>query len=174
MLSPAIAWIGALYAGFVILRYFAQSYHHHKQSKALNCELPPNGHSAFFGIPAFLRLSKAVREKRWIDYLTDQFAVHGAYTFRQQFLTRTLTTTIEPENIKAVLATQFKDFCLGTRHQQFDPLLGDGIFTLDGAGWSHARGLLRPQFTRDQVRTSPENLVGKLKTRSSTDPRIGG
>jgi cytochrome P450 len=152
MLSPAIAWIGALYAGFVILRYFAQLHHHHKQSKALNCELPPSGHSAFFGIPAFLRLSKAVREKRWIDYLTDQFAVHGAYTFRQQFLTRTLTTTIEPENIKAVLATQFKDFCLGTRHQQFDPLLGDGIFTLDGAGWSHARGLLRPQFTRDQVR----------------------
>jgi hypothetical protein len=30
-------------------------------------------------------------------------------------------------------------------------LLGDGIFTLDGAGWTHARGLLRPQFTRDQV-----------------------
>jgi cytochrome P450 len=163
MLGPAIVWIGALYAGFVVLRYFAQVHHHYKQSKALNCELPPNGHSAFFGIPAFLRLSKAVREKRWIDYLTDQFTVHGANTFRQQFLTRTLITTIEPENIKAVLATQFKDFCLGTRHQQFDPLLGDGIFTLDGAGWSHARGLLRPQFTRDQVRASPGKPSREIK-----------
>jgi cytochrome P450 len=46
---------------------------------------------------------------------------------------------------------------LGNRHREFYPLLGDGIFTLDGAGWSHARALLRPQFTRDQVCWSIES-----------------
>lgn len=150
MLSPTVLMVGALLAAFLVLRYLVLLYHHYAQAKSLHCETPPHGDSAFFGIPAFYRLTKAVREKRWIDYLTDQFAINGN-TFQQQFLNRKLLTTIEPENVKAVLATQFQDFCLGTRHEQFYPLLGDGIFTLDGAGWSHARGLLRPQFTRDQV-----------------------
>ncbi|KAJ5241776.1 uncharacterized protein N7469_000103 [Penicillium citrinum] len=150
LLSPAVQLAAVLSAVFLVVRYIANVHRHYQQSKALHCENPAEGSSAFFGIPAFLRLSKAVREKRWIDYLADQFDIHGT-TFRQRFLSRRLITTIEPENIKAILATQFKDFCLGTRHEQFDPLLGDGIFTLDGAGWSHARGMLRPQFARDQV-----------------------
>lgn len=150
LLSPAVLLVGALYAAFLVLRYLAQLHHHYKQAKSLHCQPPAHGASGFLGIPGFYRLTKAVREKRWIDYLADQFAVHGN-TFQLRFLSRKLITTIEPENVKAILATQFQDFCLGTRHEQFYPLLGDGIFTLDGAGWSHARGLLRPQFTRDQV-----------------------
>lgn len=150
LISPAIAVIGALYLTFLVLRYLVQLHHHRQQSNALHCQQPYFGSDAFLGIPAFLRLSKAVREKRWIDYIADQYALYGL-TFSQRFLSRRLIATIEPENIKAILATQFQDFCLGTRHDQFYPLLGDGIFTLDGAGWSHARGLLRPQFTRDQV-----------------------
>lgn len=60
--------------------------------------------------------------------------------------------TIEPENIKTILATSFKDFDLGPiRHASFNPLLGDGIFTLDGAAWEHSRALLKPQFSREQV-----------------------
>lgn len=150
LLNPAVVLVGALYATFLVLRYLAQLYHHHKQSKSLHCQPCTPGYSTFFGIPAFIRLSKAVREKRWIDYLTDQYAIYGN-TFQQKMFGREIITTIEPGNVKAILATQFQDFCLGTRHEQFYPLLGDGIFTLDGAGWSHARGLLRPQFTRDQV-----------------------
>ncbi|KAJ5594619.1 uncharacterized protein N7459_000827 [Penicillium hispanicum] len=150
LLNPAVLLVGALYATFLALRYLLRLHHHRQQAKSLHCQSPPAGSSVFFGIPAFIRLGNAVREKRWIDYLADQFLIHGN-TFTQQFLARTLISTIEPENVKAILATQFQDFCLGTRHEQFYPLLGDGIFTLDGAGWSHARGLLRPQFTRDQV-----------------------
>jgi cytochrome P450 len=134
-----------------LVRYFTQLHHHRKQSNALHCKPPRLGSSTFFGIPGFIRLTKAVREKRWIDHLYNEYAVYGN-TYQQRFLSRNIITTIEPENIKALLATQFKDFSLGTRHQQFYPLLGDGIFTLDGAGWSHARGLLRPQFTREQVK----------------------
>ncbi|KAJ6153483.1 hypothetical protein N7497_007802 [Penicillium chrysogenum] len=119
-------------------------------SPAVTLVACPFGLLGFFGIPGFIRLSKAVREKRWIEHLYNEYAVYGN-TYKQTFLSRNLITTIEPENVKAILATQFKDFSLGTRHQQFYPLLGDGIFTLDGVGWSHARGLLRPQFTRDQV-----------------------
>jgi cytochrome P450 len=150
LFSPAVTLVGTLSVAFLVVRYFAQLHHHRKQSKALHCKPARSGSSGFFGIPGFIRLSKAVREKRWIEHLYNEYAVYGN-TYKQTFLSRNLITTIEPENVKAILATRFKDFSLGTRHQQFYPLLGDGIFTLDGAGWSHARGLLRPQFTRDQV-----------------------
>ncbi|KAB8262084.1 cytochrome P450 [Aspergillus pseudonomiae] len=64
---------------------------------------------------------------------------------------KSIICTIEPTNVKAILATKFEDFSLGCRHEQFSPFLGSGIFTLDGEPWAHARGLLRPQFTREQV-----------------------
>ncbi|KAJ9490202.1 hypothetical protein VN97_g3076 [Penicillium thymicola] len=150
LFSPTVVLVGALSAAFLVVRYFVQLHHHRTQAKALHCQPARSGSSAFFGIPGFIRLTKAVHEKRWIEHLYDEYAVYGN-TYRQTFLSRNIITTREPENVKAILATQFKDFSLGTRHQQFYPLLGDGIFTLDGAGWSHARGLLRPQFTRDQV-----------------------
>lgn len=154
LFSPTFILVGALSATFLVVRYFVQLQHHRTQSKALHCQPPRSRSSAFFGIPSFIRLTKAVREKRWIDHICDEYAVHGN-TFKQSFLSRNMITTREPENVKAILATQFNDFSFGIRHQQFYPLLGDGIFTLDGAGWSHARGLLRPQFTRDQV-----NFIG--------------
>ncbi|CAL5866688.1 uncharacterized protein PFLUO_LOCUS898 [Penicillium psychrofluorescens] len=148
--TPVVALVAALYAAFLIINYFVQLYHHRRNAKALHCKPATPGDTSLLGIPAFLRLTKAVREKRWIEYVSSQYSVYG-YTFRLCFLSRTMLSTIEPENVKAILATQFQDFSLGTRHEQFYPFLGDGIFTLDGPGWTHARGLLRPQFTRDQV-----------------------
>lgn len=150
LLSPAIALLAGIYATFLVLRYIFQQYNHYQQAKSLRCEPPTRGGAGFLGIPGFIRLSRAVKEKRWVEYIAEQYKIYGN-TVTQKFLTRTIISTIEPENIKALLATQFKDFSLGTRHREFYPLLGDGIFTLDGAGWSHSRGLLRPQFARDQV-----------------------
>ncbi|KAG2416578.1 cytochrome P450 52A12 [Aspergillus terreus] len=125
-------------------------YQQRKFAKARQCLPPREGAAGLFGITPFIRLAKAVREKRWVEYIADQYSINGT-TFSQAMLGQRMISTIDPENLKAILATQFNDFSLGTRHREFYPLLGDGIFTLDGAGWSHARGLLRPQFTRDQV-----------------------
>ncbi|KAJ6179432.1 hypothetical protein N7519_009893 [Penicillium mononematosum] len=73
-------------------------------------------------------------------------------TFSIRNLGRTHIFTIDPKNIQAVLATQFKDFELGSVRQiSMHPLLGTGIFTADGEEWSRSRGLLRPQFTREQI-----------------------
>jgi hypothetical protein len=47
--------------------------------------------------------------------------------------------TSDPEIVKALLATNFKDFGLGTRRRSMGPLLGQGIFTSDGATWEHSR-----------------------------------
>lgn len=39
---------------------------------------------------------------------------------------------------------------MGYRRQIMLPLLGDGIFTQEGAVWKHSRELLRPQFVHKQ------------------------
>jgi cytochrome P450 len=63
-----------------------------------------------------------------------------------------LISTSDPLNVQAVLGTQFHDFDLGNdRKFNFGDVLGNGIFTADGAAWTHYRAQLKPQFTRDQV-----------------------
>ncbi|KAA8650123.1 hypothetical protein EYZ11_010904 [Aspergillus tanneri] len=150
MLAPLVVLFGALYVTFLALQYLQQQYKQRKHAQSLGCQPVAPGSPGLFGIRNFIRLTKAVKQKRWVELIADQYKEHGG-TYSQVVLGRRMIATIDPENIKALLATQFNDFGLGTRHREFYPLLGDGIFTLDGAGWSHARGLLRPQFTRDQV-----------------------
>ena len=66
------------------------------------------------------------------------------------------------------------DFSLGLRPAHFRPLLGDGIFTQDGAAWKASRDLVRPQFkeTRSKsfkwIQTEIEALIDKLKNASGT------
>lgn len=60
-------------------------------------------------------------------------------TWSSTAMGRVFVNTIDPENIKAVLATNFNDFGLGHRLHTFGPLLGKGIFTTDGAHWEHSR-----------------------------------
>ncbi|KAL8999435.1 MAG: hypothetical protein Q9169_001749 [Polycauliona sp. 2 TL-2023] len=59
---------------------------------------------------------------------------------------------MEPENIKSILATDFKSYSVGdARRQALVPILGNGIFTTDGAEWQHSRDMLRPCFARSQI-----------------------
>ena len=60
--------------------------------------------------------------------------------------------TADPENIKAVLASQFNDFGKGEQfNRDFHDFLGDGIFSTDGQKWHDSRQLIRPQFIKDRV-----------------------
>ncbi|ATZ51934.1 hypothetical protein BCIN_07g04800 [Botrytis cinerea B05.10] len=64
---------------------------------------------------------------------------------------RTLFTA-EPENIKAILATQFTDYGKGEPfHSDWKDFLGDSIFTTDLDQWHDSRQLIRPQFIKDRV-----------------------
>lgn len=63
-----------------------------------------------------------------------------------------VTFTADPENIKAILTTQFADYGKGEQfHKEWEQFLGDGIFTTDGAQWHDARQLIRPMFVRERV-----------------------
>ncbi|KAK1239118.1 hypothetical protein MKX08_006179 [Trichoderma sp. CBMAI-0020] len=61
--------------------------------------------------------------------------------------------TIDPEHIKAVLATNFAHFGKGDRfHSTWERFLGDSIFTTDGQLWQQSRTLIRPMFLKQKIR----------------------
>ena len=73
--------------------------------------------------------------------------------------------TADPENIKAILATQFQDYGKGKPfHDDWKDFLGDSIFTTDGDQWHASRQLIRPQFIKERVKDLEifENYVQKV------------
>ncbi|KAJ9637341.1 hypothetical protein H2199_007628 [Coniosporium tulheliwenetii] len=105
------------------------------------------------GIDFIWRLTKADRRNQVPNELEAIYAdMGGVNTWQQSIFGSVTYLTVDPKNIQALLATQFPDFEIGPmRRGNFFPLLGNGIFTSDGKAWEHSRGLLRPQFSRDQV-----------------------
>lgn len=85
----------------------------------------------------------------WRDQL---FKANDAWTVESRILGVRILFTAEPENIKAILATQFSDFGKGEPfHKDWQDFLGDSIFTTDGSQWHDSRQLIRPQFSKDRV-----------------------
>ncbi|RMZ88901.1 hypothetical protein DV736_g3867, partial [Chaetothyriales sp. CBS 134916] len=60
--------------------------------------------------------------------------------------------TADPDNIKAILTTQFQDYGKGEQfHREWKDFLGDSIFTTDRKQWQDSRSLIRPMFVRERV-----------------------
>ena len=94
---------------------------------------------------------QAVKEHRFLDLNRGRYQRNGNTTHLKIFFTE-LVQTIEPENLKTMMALDFKKWGLGGRRKAaFVPLLGHGIFTTDGTAWHNSRELLRPNFVRSQV-----------------------
>jgi cytochrome P450 len=82
-----------------------------------------------------------------------------------------LLLTADPENIKAILATQFNDYGKGEQfNKDWHEFLGDSIFTTDGQMWHDSRQLIRPLFIKDRLSDIEtfEKHVGHLM------PLLGG
>ena len=117
-----------------------------KHSPELN-SFPNN----LIGIKAVKEGLRATKEHRVMAYARARYLKNG-YTTRLKVLFAEQIQTVEPENLKTILALDFKKWGLGSRRKNaFVPLLGHGIFTTDGAAWHNSRELLRPNFVRSQV-----------------------
>ena len=100
-------------------------------------------------------ISSTIRHKNlefW-EYLFSNFGTAASpYTVEAQIVSERFIFTAEPENIKAILATQFEDYGKGKPfHDIWKDFLGDSIFTTDGEQWHDSRALIRPQFIKDRV-----------------------
>lgn len=85
---------------------------------------------------------------RWFTTSTGE----KRYTMEAKPVGRRLVFTADPENIKAILATQFTDYGKGEPfHEEWSDFLGDSIFTTDLDQWHSSRQLIRPQFVKDRV-----------------------
>jgi cytochrome P450 len=105
------------------------------------------------------------------------FSEVGGYTGETAIVGRRIIFTADPENIKAILATQFGDFGKGQPfHEEWEPFLGDSIFATDGEKWHASRTMLRPQFIKDRVSdldTFEEHLDTLFKTFANGGPLNG-
>ena len=123
------------------------------KAKQMGCS-PPKvlHHRVPWGLDLIYELFRADQNKVLPEYLKERFARAGAATYSYEFLNRTTIFTIDPENLQAVLSSQFQDFSLGiTRRANFSPFLGHGVFTEDGEDWERSRSMLRPHFSRSQI-----------------------
>lgn len=121
-----------------------------------------------FNISRPFILSKVRKAHKFMPTQQESFHRNGN-TFAFSIAGKRLIMTCEPENMKAILATQFKDFELGKlRHDNWGEVLGDGIFTVDGHQWEHSRAMLKPQFNKNQItdledlETHVQNLFSRL------------
>ncbi|KUJ19721.1 n-alkane-inducible cytochrome P450 [Mollisia scopiformis] len=91
------------------------------------------------------------KSDRYLEGTYERFQQYGS-TFTAKHLHYPTIHTTEPENIKHILATAFDDFKFSSfRVNAMIPLFGKGIFTSDGARWSHSRAVLRPSFARHNM-----------------------
>lgn len=130
---------------------------HHRSSKRnivakYGCQPPPRYPSKdpIFGLDFVFKNVRTFREHVYLQELQNRYRALGT-TYSVRVLHRRGIITCDPENIKTILSTRFKDYSLGNRTTIMGPLLGNGIFVNDGQEWSHSRALLRPNFVRDQV-----------------------
>ncbi|KAL6830448.1 cytochrome P450 [Trichoderma afarasin] len=94
----------------------------------------------------------------------------GKRTFAEFSLTgsKRVLITRDPEQIKAILATNISSFGHGPMwHKLWRPFLGDGIFAVDGQLWHDSRAMIKPMFVRDRLRNLAifDTCTNKLLTK---------
>lgn len=145
----------AVYVIYIVHQYLSLSARRDTIIKAHGCKPIsrfPEVENPFLGWRFLLSTMRAYREYRLMELIQDRYNRLG-YTIRAKVMLTYVYHTAEPENIKTILAIKFNDWNLpDSRKRSLTPLLGQGIFTSDGAAWQHSRDLLRPNFMSTQIR----------------------
>ena len=117
------------------------------------CGLIPSRHfkDPLFALDGIYSAIQVVKSHTFLQHIRQQYQTYGN-TFASQISTTKTIGTAEPENFKAILSTNFKDYEVGSpRRNAFEPALGNSVLLVDGAAWEHSRALLRPSFNRNQI-----------------------
>ncbi|GAB1522864.1 Protein kinase alk2 [Rhizoctonia solani] len=151
---PAIIQTAILWMTFVFSRKVMKEYQRQADRKRLGpdvIEVP----RVKLNWPWNLDLISFVMHSRETDYCAAPWAKLSkkyGYTFNLRLFGEDQIMTFEPENIKAVLSTDFNNFEKGTLFRgKMDTVLGKGVFNADGDMWKFHRGMSRPYFSRDRI-----------------------
>ncbi|KAM0322155.1 hypothetical protein ACHAQA_009644 [Verticillium albo-atrum] len=140
----------------VVITYVISQVHHAWaiRRKYPDCKPVPNLRTEWpLGLDIIRDALRAGREMRAPEFFRGLLnSMNGPLSFHLRVGTTTAIFTADETIIKAILANQFADFGIGDeRHNNAEPFLGDGIFTVDGEAWRHSRALLKPAFARSQL-----------------------
>lgn len=135
----SVTWI--IYKSISILYVRRQ---HAIKSRKLDCEPAPLWPATHLGISTIKQMMAAQKAGRFPAYLREREEVlsesqdRPVHTMRLSILGNEAHFTSDPKNIQALLATQFKDFGLGSaRIGNFGPLMGDGIVGVHHIEYRH-------------------------------------
>jgi cytochrome P450 len=148
-------WLAFLLTTSLLVRKLLRDSRFRKFAKANNCQPPPYSASLLpWGIDRIWRLVRLTSQGADVleSAVMPSFRSNG-WTFQSNGLFgEEPISTAEPENLKAIFATQLKDFVVGDRRAgAFGYMLGKCIFTTDGPFWEHSRALFRPHFLTGQI-----------------------
>lgn len=142
--------VGLLPIVWIILREIYATWHYNALARKRGCGQVKYVRDFPLGLRTLIKMIKAKKRNGLVESVHSEFEEYGS-TYRSEVSMIHRMVTRDPENIKTVLATNFKDYSLGRRYNAMFPLLGNGIFTLSAEPWKHSRNMLRPQFSRHQV-----------------------
>ena len=104
-----------------------------------------------FGLDTALRMFRSYREGQRSADFKDQHDALGN-TFQSVALGKRRIFTIEPDNLRSILLTDFKDWGVQPlRLPPWGPLLGSGVMDTDGMFWKHSRDMVQPLFRKEQI-----------------------
>lgn len=104
-----------------------------------------------FGLDVAFRMFKSYAGGQRSAQFKEQHEAFGS-TFQSMALGKTRIFTIDPNNLRAIFATDFKDWGVQPlRLPSWEPFLGKGVMDTDGAFWRHSRDMVQPLFKREQI-----------------------
>jgi hypothetical protein len=145
-------WLAALAIYPGVRLYWASRYADRMRKN--NCQPAPcyPHRDPVLGYCWMKRLIRALETNKLMSLYSDAFRDIGN-TFWVNTFGEWILMTTEPENIKAVYATNFEAWSMsGPRQKTTEMAIGPhSIISTNGKEWQWARAMIRPSFVRDQV-----------------------
>lgn len=150
-----------------------QSRHYRQPGYGIPRSVPcPDGR---LGIVYFLNSLRSFRNGTHLQTLHRNFLNVGN-TFSFWILGSPVIATCEPENAQTILSSAQGEFESGRRRREaLEPIIGKGVFAVDGSDWRHARGLIRPALAKKHIQDfamMERHFEALLKAISSVGPQV--
>ncbi|KAF9074679.1 cytochrome P450 monooxygenase pc-3 [Rhodocollybia butyracea] len=157
------------YPAYLVVRSWYHDFRHARRAAELGAVRPPIVKESSSSILSAIITS--FREGYIGDCFFEWHKQYG-HIYRLRIYGEERMMTVEPEHIKAILATQFENFEKGpVVFHQFYSFLGLGVFNSDGDRWKFHRNLTRPFFSRNRISDfdnfdrHTEDTISIIKTR---------
>jgi cytochrome P450 len=171
-----LTYLIVFFALFSVARIIIRDYLLHQFSSVNNCEKPQRHHPYdIFGLCMPLSMARNFRARNALLWTKSLFNKYRG-TFISRIAGNDYVFTTHPQNVKALLSSQFTDFSASAeRAHLLKHFSSRGILTLDGNDWAIAREQLRKQFARhrsmvdlDMHERHIQSLISQIPCNEST------